>query len=64
MGDTAKSIAESVYGHLVAKKPETLWLVGILSGIQRIQRENLITGFREWNLGDKEELVSAERAKT
>ena len=39
----------------MAKKPEKLWLVGILSGIKYIQRENSISGFKEWNLGDKED---------
>ena len=53
--DTVKSIAESVYNHLEAKKPDSLWIVGISSNCVKIGFKDWISGFSQYNLGDKED---------
>lgn len=55
--DTVKFIAESVYNHLEAKKPESLWIVGIVSGCRpiTIARQKYVKGFMYWKLGKKED---------
>jgi len=55
--ETVKSIAESVYNHLDTKKPESLWIVGIVSGCRPIMiaRQTFVKGFMYWKLGNKKE---------
>ena len=55
-GEPVKSIAESVYKHLEAKKPDSLWLVLVLSGCKNIAgKENLVKAFWDWDLGKAED---------
>lgn len=48
-GEQVASIAESVYSHLAAKKPESLWIVGILSGCVKIAYQDWEIGFHQWH---------------
>ena len=49
--EKTSSIAESVIEHLKVKKPESLWIVGVVSGSKSAQSQNTVKGFINYDLG-------------
>ena len=54
-GETVESTVDQVYQHLEARKPNSLWIVVLVSGSKSVRSTNVVKGFVNYDLGDKED---------